>query len=120
MPSTFLGLNTGGTGLTYYQAALNTTSHNITNANTKGYTRQQVIASAASALRVNSSYGMQGTGVAVNGVEQLRNTYYDSKYRTNQATYSEYKTENSYLLEVEGYLNEMQSSTGYTEMFGEI
>ena len=31
MPSTFLGLNTGMSGLTYFQGALNTTAHNISN-----------------------------------------------------------------------------------------
>lgn len=36
MPSTFLGLNTGLSGLNYFQSALNTTSHNISNADTKG------------------------------------------------------------------------------------
>lgn len=35
MPSTFLGLNTGLSGLTYFQTALNTTAHNISNADTK-------------------------------------------------------------------------------------
>ena len=55
MPSTFLGLNTGLSGLNYFQAALNTTGHNISNSNTKGYSRQTVLSQAAQALRVSSS-----------------------------------------------------------------
>ena len=63
MPSTFLGLNTGLSGLTYFQTALNTTAHNISNADTKGYSRQNVQASASDALRLNKTYGMMGTGI---------------------------------------------------------
>ena len=46
MPSTFLGLNTAGTGLNYFQSALNTTAHNVANQKTEGYSRQQEIGRA--------------------------------------------------------------------------
>ncbi|MCR5153439.1 MAG: flagellar basal body protein, partial [Lachnospiraceae bacterium] len=42
MPSTFFGLNIGTTGLFAAKTGLNTTSHNIANIETKGYTRQSV------------------------------------------------------------------------------
>ena len=43
MPSQFFGLNTAYKGLLASNAALNTTSNNISNVQTKGYSRQQVV-----------------------------------------------------------------------------
>lgn len=115
MPSTFLGLNTGLSGLNYFQTALNTTSHNVSNANTEGYSRQQVSASASNALRMHQSYGMMGTGVTAKKVERLRNDYYDSKYWNTTSKYSEYAAEEDNLKQLETYMNEMTGNAGYSE-----
>ncbi len=120
MPSTFLGLNTGLSGLNYYQANLNTTAHNISNADVKGYSRQQVLSQAADALRVNNSYGMMGTGVKATGITQLRNVYYDTKYHSAQSQYSEYAAVEEQLTQLQSYLNEMQSETGYTKLLSKL
>ncbi|MDD6070260.1 MAG: flagellar hook-associated protein FlgK [Clostridiales bacterium] len=120
MPSTFLGLNTGLSGLNYFQATLNTTSHNISNADVSGYSRQQVLAKAAPALRVRSSYGMMGTGVQAAGVEQLRNVYYDTKYRAATSKFSEYSGINEQLTQLQNYLNEQKSETGYTKVLSQL
>lgn len=120
MPSTFLGLNTGLSGLNYYQATLNTTAHNISNADVSGYSRQQVLAKAAPALRVRSSYGMMGTGVQTAGIEQLRNVYYDTKYRSANSKYSEYSGINEQLTQLQSYLNEQKSETGYTKVLSQL
>lgn len=120
MPSTFLGLNTGLSGLNFYQANLNTTAHNISNADVKGYSRQTVLSQAADALRVNNAYGMMGTGVKATGITQLRNIYYDTKYHAAQAQYSEYEAEHEQLTQLQSYLNEMKSETGYTKLLSEL
>ena len=52
MPSQFFGLNIAYTGLLANNAALNTTSNNIANVQTEGYSRQQVNQQAASALQI--------------------------------------------------------------------
>ena len=52
MPSQFFGLNIAYTGLLASNAAMNTTSNNIANVQTEGYSRQQVTQQAANALRV--------------------------------------------------------------------
>lgn len=82
MASTFFGLNIGKTGLYAYQAALDTTAHNITNAETPGYSRQVIEQKAGKALAMHSSYGMAGSGVDISKVSQLRDSYYDLKYWT--------------------------------------
>ena len=97
MPSTFLGLNTGLSGLTYFQTALNTTAHNISNADTKGYSRQNVQASASDALRLNKTYGMMGTGITASAVERQRNAYYDTKYWSANSKYSQYNSQHANL-----------------------
>ena len=115
MPSTFLGLNTGLSGLNYFQTALNTTSHNVSNANTVGYSKQQVVASASNALRLNQPYGMMGTGVNATGVERLRNSYYDTKYWNTTSKYNEYESEKNNLQQLEVYMNEISGNSGYSE-----
>lgn len=120
MPSTFLGLNTALSGLNYYQATLNTTAHNISNADVSGYSRQQVLAKSAPALRLRSSYGMMGTGVESTGITQMRNVYYDTKYRSATSKYNEYNGVNEQLTQLQTYLNEMKSETGYTQLLSEL
>ena len=120
MPSTFLGLNTALSGLTYYQAAINTTGHNITNADTDGYSRQEVLCRASNALRVRNTSGMMGTGVTVTGITQIRDLFYDGKYRDNAAKYGEYNTKHEYLLQLESYVNEMVSEDGMTAILTSV
>ncbi len=120
MPSTFLGLNTAYSGLSYAQACQNTTAHNISNATTSGYTRQQVIANATNALRLNASYGMMGTGVTVTAIQQVRSAYYDNKYRLNAAQQQQYTIENESLLQIQSYIDEITSESGYSAMLSEI
>lgn len=116
MPGTFFGLSIGTSGLYASQAGLNTTAHNISNIETEGYSKQVAKQQAASALRVNSSYGMAGTGVNIMGVEQLRDAYYDEKYRTNNTMYGSYSTKEYYMTSIENYFNEVKLE-GFTTNF---
>lgn len=119
MGSTFFGLHIGQTGLYAYQAALDTTAHNISNTETEGYTKQVMGQTAAKALKVNSTYGMAGTGVNVTGVTQLRNEYYDIKYWKNSTMSGEYTNKAYYMNEVENYFNEV-SVDGFTTTFNSM
>jgi flagellar hook-associated protein 1 FlgK len=114
--STFFGLNIGQSGLYAYQAALDTTAHNITNTETEGYTRQVMGQQAGKALSVNSTYGMAGTGVSITGVTQLRDDYYDIKYWKNNTLYGEYSNKAHYMTEVENYFNDI-SVDGFNTSF---
>jgi flagellar hook-associated protein 1 FlgK len=119
MSSTFFGLNIGQTGLYAYQSALDTTAHNISNAETEGYSRQVMEQKAGKALKVNSTYGMSGTGVSVTGIVQQREEYYDSKYWKNNTMYGEYSSKSYYMNEVESYFNEV-SVEGFTTTFNSM
>ncbi len=121
MPSTFMGLSIGTSGLYTYQAALNTTTHNISNVETAGYTRQEALRKAGEALRSYTSYGMIGTGVVCTGVEQIRNQYYDTKYWNNNATYGEYSGKNYYMQQLDTLFYETEDSTsGFTSVFNKL
>lgn len=116
MPSTFFGLSIGTSGLYTYQAALNTTGHNVSNTDTRGYTRQQLIQEASRAISVSSTYGMSGTGVNALAIIQQRNIYLDAKYRENACTLGSYQTKEYYMLSVESYFSEVRSD-GTTATF---
>jgi flagellar hook-associated protein 1 FlgK len=119
MPSTFFGLNIGTTGLYTYQAALNTTAHNVSNAETLGYSRQVLTQQAGVALKINGRYGMVGTGVDVTSIKQVRNEYYDLKYRKNNTIYGNYSTKDYYMKEVENNFNEINME-GFTTSFNKF
>ncbi|HWT73664.1 MAG TPA: flagellar hook-associated protein FlgK [Mobilitalea sp.] len=119
MASTFFGLNIGQSGLYTYQAALDTTSHNISNAETDGYSKQVISQKAGKPLPMNSTYGMAGTGVTVNGVTQLRDEYYDIKYWNNNTLYGEYSSKSHYMAEIENYFNEVNDD-GFTTAYNSM
>ena len=116
MASTFFGLDIGVTGLFAAQTGLNTTFHNITNIETKGYTRQVVTQKAGTPYSTNSSYGMIGSGVNVEEITQIRSQYYDEKFRSNTALHGRYESRSYYMNEVQSYLNEIELD-GFTTTF---
>ena len=120
MPSTFFGLDIGTSGLHTYQAALNTTAHNITNAKTEGYSRQQVNRQAKDPIAIAQRYGMVGTGVIANKVSQIRDEYYDLKYRSANTINGEYDSRTYYLKNIQNFLNEINDggfNTNFKNLF---
>src|SRR5919204_2516536 len=89
--STFFGLQTSLRGLLAQQRAMDTTGHNIANANTAGYSRQEAVMTAADPLlvaagAVQSGAGADlGAGVDIQAYRRLRDTFLDLQYRS-QAT----------------------------------
>ena len=120
MPSTFFGLDIGTSGLHTYQAALNTTFHNITNAKTDGYSRQQLNRQAKDPIAIAQRYGMVGTGVIGNKITQVRDEYYDLKYRSANTINGEYESRAYYLKAIQNYLNEIKEggfNTNFKNLF---
>ncbi len=120
MPSTFLGLNTGLSGLNYFQSALNTTSHNISNADTKGYSRQQIVATASDPIRYKRTYGMMGTGVKGVSIDRQREVFYDNKYWQASSKCSQYEAQHDSLSNLQMYMDEIGSESGYTKWISQI
>ena len=95
MASTFGTLEIAKSGMMTYNAALQTTAHNVANIETKGYSKQTV--NTVSLVGNKSSITVQGFGVNVANITRNRNEYYDTKYQKTQSTYSYYSTESYYL-----------------------
>ena len=95
MPSTFGSMEISKTGMLTYNAAIQTTAHNIANIETKGYSRQTANYEALVANK--SSATVQGFGVGVVDVTRERNEYYDNKYIRTQSSYNKYDTDMYYL-----------------------
>lgn len=124
MASSFFGLTIAYSGLNASQASINTTANNISNVQTDGYSKQTVNLSAASALRAYQRYGSTGTGVAVDSVTQVRDTYYDEKYWNNQSTLGLYEKKLYYMEQIQNYFTDgtltTNSGAGFSTIYSNL
>jgi flagellar hook-associated protein 1 FlgK len=115
MGSTFHGLELGKRGLMVGQASIATTGHNIANANTKGYSRQQVNTTTSPSLDVWTSGavnpGQLGTGVSIESITRVRDRFLDKQYRDQSAISGEWSVKQQTLDRLETAINE-PSETG--------
>ena len=119
MANTFFGLTIASSGLNAANVAINTTAHNISNINTTGYSKQETVQEAAGAIRVYSTYGTVSTGVNVTSIDQLRSSYYDSKYMNAHTNEKQYATYENYTALLEDYLDEFNLE-GFTEEYSNL
>lgn len=87
MPGTFFGLEIGRRGLQVHQTALDVTSHNLTNASTEGYSRQEAVITVTdpyTAPDLNSpvTTGQLGTGIMTSMILRIRDEYLDPMVRS--------------------------------------
>ena len=120
MPSQFFGLNIAYTGLLASNAAMNTTSNNIANVQTAGYSRQQVTQQASNALRVFQTYGCAGAGVETLAIERVRDEFYDGRFWDNNAQLGEYDMKQYYMQQLETYFDDDGKSTGFKTIFDQL
>ena len=120
MPSTFFGLNTAYTGLLASNAALNTTSNNIANVQTEGYSRQQVVQQASNALRVFQTYGCAGAGVETLAIERVRDEFYDYRLWNTNAKLGEYEMKQYYMQQLETYFEDNGTNAGFKTVFDQL
>ncbi len=119
MASTFFGLDIGKTGLYAANVGMNTSLQNISNQNTKGYSRQVASQQARSALNVYRKFGMVGTGVEVTSIDRVRDIYYDNKYRSNNAKLGEQNSKYTYGIQMEDSFNEI-ATEGFTTLYQDM
>lgn len=91
------------------QVAIQTTGHNIANANTPGYTRQRVDLVPAMPFSLGSA-GSVGTGVDVKVVTRLRDLMLDSQFRDAHQALGRQETEEATLSQIEGLVGEPSDS----------
>jgi flagellar hook-associated protein 1 FlgK len=115
MRSTFHGLETARRGMTTQQSALYVTGHNISNANTPGYSRQRVNfeqTESYPAPSMNSPMmpGQLGTGVQAGSIERVREDFLDKQYRNENSKTGYWSSRSEALEKMEEIMNEPSDS----------
>jgi flagellar hook-associated protein 1 len=115
MYSTFHGLEIGKRSILAQQTALSTTGHNIANANTVGYTRQDAVLQATNPLaypgKNNGTAPMtMGTGVEVTELKRIRDGFLDQQFRNEQQKAGYWEAAGSALSSLESVFNETSES----------
>ena len=111
-------------GLNVQQGAINTTSHNIANANTIGYSRQRAVAETTRPFggmsRFDStSVGQVGTGAEITSIMRIRDSFTDYQVRSESGTYGYYNSMNETLSKVEDIFGE-PSDSGIQELMSQF
>lgn len=119
MQSSFLGIEIAKTALFANQRAQQTVAHNVSNANTPGYSRQRVILEAT-----HTAYGMGanwqiGTGVKVSDVDRIRDEFTDRQYRNENSSLGQWNIQSDILKQVEAVFNE-PSDIGIASVLNEF
>ena len=104
----------GTSGLQAHQNAINTTAHNLTNLNTEGYSRQQVLLTDLAYQNLGyTKVGVKQTGLGTR-VEETRTTrdkYLDQKYRLQYSRQNYYEAKYGVIEEVQEFFGETEGST---------
>ena len=92
MSSAFHGIETALRGVLAHQQAISTVAHNVANASTEGYSRQDPVFQATNAFPAPSFAGYPdggpfGTGVEIGRVRRLHDTWLAGRLRTTESTY---------------------------------
>lgn len=124
MIPSLMGLETALRGLMAQQAAIDTTAHNIANASTVGYSRQQAVLEPTPAYTDASvagptQAGQIGTGVDVQSYQRIRDSFIDLQLRAQTMRQGSAQAQADGLSQVEGTLNE-PSDTGLSTLFSQF
>ena len=106
----------GKSGLQTGQNALNTTAHNMSNADTVGYVRQQVLLGTSIYNTIKTdvhavSNQQIGLGVTYSKTRQVRDYFLDQTYRKESGRCEFYQVSKDALEEIEFLLDEMNGET---------
>jgi flagellar hook-associated protein 1 FlgK len=120
MRSSFSGLEVSKRALFAQQTALQTTGHNIANANTKGYSRQIVNLvnsqpMEAVGMQRSNAAGQIGTGVEFDYIKRIRETFLDHQYYNENKELGEWTVRRDTLEKLEAIVNE-PSDTGIRQV----
>ncbi len=118
MSGLFNTLNTANKGLMAQQTALHTTGHNISNANTPGYSRQRVDMKADLAYNY-VGVGQLGTGVKMESIVRITNDYVSKQIRQENGTFERFSSKSEVIDQLEIIFNE-PSTTGLNFNLGEM
>ena len=95
----------GKSGILTYQKALEVTSHNIANAATDGYTRQDVILQNITSGIVSTS-GVSGSGVKIIDIQRMYDSFIDLQLKTESSNLTYWNVFQNGMLTLENIFNE--------------
>ncbi|MGQ0766191.1 MAG: flagellar hook-associated protein FlgK [Gemmatimonadota bacterium] len=110
-------LNNARQAIISHRVAMQTVSHNIANAETRGYTRQRAELSALQPVAF--PWGSVGSGVGIADIVRMRDTLLDDAFRRDSGTRDGFDVRRQLLSEVESILNE-PGSTGLASALDEF
>lgn len=121
MASTFHGIEVAKRSLTTQMTAINTTGHNISNADTEGYSRQTVNMATTSPMEAygiirSTAAGQLGTGVEATSINRIRDYFLDSQYRSSNSSYSSWDVRFDTLSKIETIFNEPSDTSLQTTL----
>lgn len=109
MASTFAGLNIANSGLNAAQIGMTTTTSNMSNIDTEGYSRQVVNQTAVGPAAVYSR-SLVGNGVTVNSVDSVYSFRLNQKYWLENGNTGKWEAQTSYLEQIESVFGTTDSS----------
>lgn len=122
MRSSFLGLEVSKRTIQLAQKALDITGGNLSNVNTEGYTRQRVDVGSMYLNKYSywqsslSRMTLAGQGATAYGVNQVRDSYIDKRYRESTCYVAEYSTASDIMKEVETVLDNIANEGLTTQL----
>ncbi len=118
MSGLFQTFNVAKSGMQVQQIAINTTSHNIANATTEGFSRQSVHLSTTIPNNL-PGIGQVGTGVEIDSITRTRDQYLDAQVRYENSVGGKYESSSTILEQVEIIFME-PSETGLNNIMNEM
>jgi flagellar hook-associated protein 1 FlgK len=114
MASIFNALHIGYSGLNAAQIGIDTTGHNIANAETAGYTRQRVVTAAATPISIDP--GQRGNGVQITEITRVFDSFVYNRYKaaSQNKSYSDEMKKN--LQELSTYFPDIQNNGIKTDL----
>ncbi len=112
--SSLSSLYVGVSGLKVSQAALNVTSHNLANVDTKGFVRQQAVLTDFNYIKWGESHissFQNGLGADFAAVKQVRDSFLDQAYRQEVGRQAFYESQYDSVGEVEGFFGELEGES---------
>jgi flagellar hook-associated protein 1 FlgK len=113
-------MNSALSAIVSYQRALATTSHNIANVNTEGYSRQTV--SLGTNVPQNFGFGAIGSGVKVSSIERQFDQFVLDQMRSSSSSYHQAQAFTDLASQVDGLLSDPNNgvSSGLSSFFNSL
>lgn len=108
MASIFNALGIGYSGLNAAQVGIDTTGHNISNANTEGYSRQRVVTSEAMPISIDP--GQRGNGTQITEIARIFDQFTFDRYSISSQNKSNSDTLKSNLQELSTYFPDLSNN----------